>query len=411
VEGAATETTGTGNRPATAALTIAALTLFAAGVLCAVWMLHPYSHKFDLIDLAVYRAAGRALVHGHSVYGPYVAHQLRLPLPFIYPPFAALLAAPLNLVNLWTAGVLWTALTVALLVGVVRVCFAPVLARYEHRVPIALALATAAMLALAPVEEHLRFGQVGIPLMACCVFDCMLPRTRWPRGMLIGAATAFKLVPGIFIPYLALTRRWRAAAVATITFALCSLAGLVAPHDSWDFWTDKMFQPTSPKFFSNQSLEGILQRAIGPWHPICLLAVVITLGFGLWRAAAASLAGDELRGVAITGLVGVLVSPISWIHHLVWIIPVLAVIVANGTDRRRIAAAFLIAAAFVARLPYVGNDELHGHGFGARLLEDSYGLLCVALLLYLTGAVQLAREAIRNRTGARTPATASVAHR
>ena len=57
----------------------------------------------------------------------------------------------------------------------------------------------------------MRFGQVGIPLMACCVLDCMLPRTRWPRGLLVGVAAAFKLVPGVFIPYLVLTRRWRAA--------------------------------------------------------------------------------------------------------------------------------------------------------------------------------------------------------
>ena len=56
----------------------------------------------------------------------------------------------------------------------------------------------------------------------------------------------------------------------------------------WDFWTDKMFQPTSPTFFSNQSLEGMLQRAIGPWHPVWLLAVLLTAGFGLWRAAVAS---------------------------------------------------------------------------------------------------------------------------
>jgi hypothetical protein len=96
---------------------------------------------------------------------------------------------------------------------------------------------------------------------------------------------------------------------------------------------------------------------------------------------------------------------------LVWIIPVLAVVVGLGTDWRRIAAAFVIGAAFVVRLPYVGNDELHGHGFGARLLEDSYGLLCVLLLFWLTDAVPLAIRAVRDRTAARTPATTSVASR
>jgi alpha-1,2-mannosyltransferase len=341
----------------------------------------------------VYRAAARAVLHGHSVFGSYVREQLRVPLPFIYPPFAAVLAAPLSWLPETPANLLWTAVTIVLLWVVVRVCFAPVLARFGRAAPVALVLAVGSMAALAPVEDHLRFGQVGIALMACCVVDCMTERPRWPRGALIGLATAVKLVPGIFVVYLALTGRMRAAAVAAATFAGLSLLGFVAaPSDSWSFWTDRIFEPTSPTFFANQSLEGILQRAIGPWRVLWLAAVAVTLVFGLWRAAAASLAGDELRGVAITGLVGVLVSPISWIHHLVWVIPALAVIVGRGSDRKRIAIAFVFAMLFVVRLPYVGNDELHGHGFLAALLEDSYGFACIGLLLYLTEPVKLLRR-------------------
>ncbi len=70
-------------------LALAALVLIVGGVLGAMWMLHPYVRKWDLADLAVYRAAGRAVLHGHSVFGSYVHDQLRVPLPFIYPPFAA----------------------------------------------------------------------------------------------------------------------------------------------------------------------------------------------------------------------------------------------------------------------------------------------------------------------------------
>jgi alpha-1,2-mannosyltransferase len=78
----------------------------------------------------------------------------------------------------------------------------------------------------------------------------------------------------------------------------------------------------------------------------------------------------------------VLVSPISWIHHLVWVIPVLAVIVGAGRDRRQFAIAFVVAGLFVARLPYWGHDEL-GTGFFAAVMKDSYGFLCIALLVYL----------------------------
>jgi alpha-1,2-mannosyltransferase len=401
-------------RPATGLLVTSAVVLIGAGVACAFWMFHPTPplHRWDLEDLAVYRAAGRAITHGHSVYGSYVAHQLRVPLPFIYPPIAALLAAPFTYLGETPASLVWTVGTLVLLGLVVRVCFAPLLGRFGRRAPIALVVALGAMVALSPVEEHMRFGQVGIPLMACCVLDCMLPRTRWPRGLLVGVATAFKLVPGIFIPYLLLTRRWRAAAVSVATFVGLSLLGVaIAPADSWRFWTDKMFEPTSPTFFSNQSLEGILERAIGgPWRLVWLASVAVILAFGLWRAVVASLAGDELRGVAITGLVGVLVSPISWIHHLVWIIPALAVIVGRGSDKRRVAFGFVVAALFVVRLPYVGHDELHGDGALAAILEDSYGLLCLGVLVYLTDPVPPARRLLARRAARSRAMPAAARH-
>ena len=384
----------TGSVPA-AVLTLGALALAIGGVLGAMWMLHPYVRKWDLADLAVYRAAGRAVVHRQSVFGSYVHDQLRVPLPFIYPPFAALVAAPFSFLTEKTANLAWTAVTIVVLAAVVRVCFAPLLRRFGRAAPAAFVLTLLAVAALSPVEDHLRFGQVGIPLMACAVFDCMIEHPRWPRGVLVGFAAAVKLVPGIFIPYLWLSGRRRAAGVATASFAGLTLLGfVVTPGDSWDFFHSKIFEPTSPSFFTNQSLEGILQRAIdGPWRVLWIAAVVVVLVYGLRAAVEASRAGDELRAVAIIGLVSVLVSPISWIHHLVWVVPAIAVIIGAGRNRARVAIAFLVAALFVARLPYFGHDELKT-GLLAAFLKDSYGFLCIALLVYL---------ARRARTGAREP--------
>jgi alpha-1,2-mannosyltransferase len=377
----------TGNVPA-GVLVLGALVLVAGGVLGAMWMLHPLIRKWDLGDLAVYRAAGRAVLHGHSVFGSYVHDQLRVPLPFIYPPIAAVLFAPFSWLGETPANVTWTVATVVVLAAVVRICFAPLLRRFGRAAPIALVVTLAAVCALSPVEDHLRFGQVGIPLMACSVFDCMVEKPRWPRGTLIGIATAVKLVPGIFIPYLWLSGRRRAAGVAVAAFGAMTLIGaVVTPGDSWDFFHSKMFEPTSPKYFTNQSMEGILQRAIGgPWRIMWLVAVVVVLVYGLRAAVAASRVGDELRAVAITGLVSVLVSPISWIHHLVWIVPVLAAIIGAGRNRRSVGLAFLVAALFVARLPYFGNDEVKT-GLIAALLKDSYGFVCIALLVYLARTV------------------------
>jgi len=66
----------------------------------------------------------------------------------------------------------------------------------------------------------------------------------------------------------------------------------------------------------------------------------------------------------------------------VWVVPAIAVIIGAGRNRARVAIAFLVAALFVARLPYFGHDELKT-GLIAAFLKDSYGFLCVALLVYL----------------------------
>jgi alpha-1,2-mannosyltransferase len=115
--------------------------------------------------------------------------------------------------------------------------------------------------------------------------------------------------------------------------------------------------------------------------------------FGLRRAAVASRRGQELLGLALAALVGVLVSPVSWIHHLVWIVPVLAVLVGNAADRRRVALAVSIATLFALRLPYVGDNIPPGWHLGwiAAVLRDSYGLLCVFLLFALAQLVSVPR--------------------
>ena len=51
------------------------------------------------------------------------------------------------------------------------------------------------------------------------------------------------------------------------------------------------------------------------------------LGYGLWRAGRAARAGDELTGLALTGLVGSLVSPMTWAHHIFWFVPALLALV------------------------------------------------------------------------------------
>ena len=59
-------------------------------------------------DLAVYREAGRVLSQGGDLYGPGFGRDLKVPLPFTYPPLAGILAVPLGWLPGWVLTLVWT---------------------------------------------------------------------------------------------------------------------------------------------------------------------------------------------------------------------------------------------------------------------------------------------------------------
>jgi alpha-1,2-mannosyltransferase len=341
------------------------------------------------IDYDVYWAAGRAVVHGESVFSPWMATQMVHSLPFTYPPLAALCAVPFGLVPNRIGFLAWTLASIVMLGFVVRATMPNLVNRFS-RPRIALTLAILVALVSAPVMTGLGHGQLGIALMTMCIFDCISPRPRWPRGLLIGIATAVKLLPGIFIVYLWLTGRRRAAITATVTAAVLSLgAAVVLPGDSRIFWTSRLFDNSrvgSNSYFSNQSLNGMLRRALGSHAQLLWIASGVVVAIvGLRYAVQASRRGQELLGVCLAALVGILASPVSWVHHLVWIVPVLAVLLGDAIDRRRVALTLSLAAFFALRLPYLGEsfDPGWGQAWLAGPLKDAYGIACLVLLFTL----------------------------
>jgi alpha-1,2-mannosyltransferase len=83
----------------------AAATTFAGGT---AWPWHPV-----MVDLDVYRQAGAAVLAGDDIY-------LLTGLPFLYPPFAALLAVPLALPAGTGGQVGWTAMGVVAILAVLH---------------------------------------------------------------------------------------------------------------------------------------------------------------------------------------------------------------------------------------------------------------------------------------------------
>jgi len=84
------------------------------------------------------------------------------------------------------------------------------------------------------------------------------------------------------------------------------------------FWTEALWdtnRSANLASVANQSLRG----TAGRWSPehtstaYWLVLVVATLAFWVWRVERCRRNGDELGGLALTGIVGCLISPVTWV--------------------------------------------------------------------------------------------------
>jgi alpha-1,2-mannosyltransferase len=314
---------------------------------------HPTIMWLNTVDLHVYVRGGRAVLNGTSLYNwPDTTNQ------FTYPPFAGLIftvvgALPWHLViGLWSlASLLALPVTIWLTLGALGY------RDWETRAGGTL-LATAVLFWVAPVLHVIYLGQIELLLMALVLWDLFQPERRRWQGIGVGIAAGIKLVPLIFIPYLLLTRRYRQAVVAAATFVGTVLVGFALPADSRAWWLHGLFLQGGRIGFvgrdSNQSLAALITRLAGSvaaGKPIWLPVVALVLIIGLACAALLHRAGQPVAGVLTCALTGLLVSPFSWDHHWVWIVPIVVVLAHYGLRARgALRYAWLTGAVLVAGL-------------------------------------------------------------
>ncbi|WP_410565484.1 glycosyltransferase 87 family protein [Amycolatopsis sp. cmx-4-61] len=343
------------------------------------------------VDLDVYRLGSTALLHGQALYGtlpPTGDGQLLL---FTYPPFAAIVLAPLALLPYWAACLALTLLTLGVLAVVIVTVLRALGARCDWRRVAVLLLAAEV---LEPVLRTLYAGQIDLLLLALVVLDVLVDTPRWPRGLLIGLAAAVKLTPAVFLLCLLLRRDGRAAVTAVVTFlAATTLGFLLAGADSVRYWTGALWDTGrvgEPTYAGDQSLLGLLARAGVPpetrtawWLPL-VAAVLVLTAWGVRRALAA---GETTIALGLNAVGGLLVSPISWTHHWVWAVVVLLgwAELARRTRRRGHAAlAGVGVVLFVAGPQWWwprGGDAERQWNFLQQLTGNGYVLFGLAVLV------------------------------
>lgn len=342
----------------------------------------------NAVDQRIYHGAISWWLDGNNLYS--YAHPPEGRWGFTYPPVAALLMLPMALVTVEQAIVVVS--TAIVVTAVLTTCWLVIPIADRHGLPrwAVIGAAMPIMAMLGPLRENLGFGQVSLFLAALVLVDVvgLMKGRRW-AGIGIGLATAIKLTPGFFIIYLLATRQWRAAITASSVAAAATLCGLAAgPPLWWDFWSNVLWNTNrvgSMGSSRNQSLAGLLTRLQNtdfssaqsrPHLAIWVVTGTLVVVIGLWRAYRAHRDGDELAAITIAGLACVLISPISWAHHMYWVVPAIALItdVALGSHGRRRMA--LLGAGIVATAVFSsGIIHLYWHPGGHHYDDGLLGVL------------------------------------
>ena len=278
------------------------------------------------VDLEVYREGGAAVLRGDSVYDLVVG---KYSLQFTYTPFGAMLFTPLALVGMETSITLWVLVSILAFEAVIWILVGRTAGRSRRRRATYTLLVVIATLPLYPVMLTLWNGQIGLILLLVIIADLTHGKEKW-HGIATGIAAGVKLTALIFIPYLLVTRRFRAALTAGLSF-LCTvtLGALLLPDDSRDYWGGAFMDThrvdgQGTNFF-NQSLRGVLGFLPGSWPttPVWLALCAVVGAGGLLIAARTAKKAGEPAGITLCAIVSLLVSPVSWPHHWVWCVPLL----------------------------------------------------------------------------------------
>lgn len=367
----------------------------------------------------------------------------RRQLPF-YLPAVPLLLAPLAAAGPLVAAGIWACGQAGSLAYVLSA-----LRRWAGGVRAESTVMFAGLLAAPVIYEAARFNQLSLPILAAVVgAGGALDRSRAGRaGVLFGLAASVKLLPAIFLPWLALTRRWRALALALIAAGLINIVPpllvfgprLTAEyHAQW--WQRNVLGPpvrgmadsTLREHFvdhRNQSIPAVLSRVLvaehpyrAAWQPITLsepnalrlayavwavllaVALIVTRGAPPRRSAktAAGVSSALLRmQVAMLLLAMLVLSPLVRTYYLVFALPALACVVDAARGRGWIGARVAGTAGVVIWLAGMAGWLSNG----ARL----YGVHVWMLLLLGAALLGASRGAREQRNTARSDASAAVA--
>ena len=297
------------------------------------------------IDMIIYREGVKAFMAGNEVYSvPMMAGDIAL--PFLYPPFGALVMVPLA--GDWFSDAMAGDIVIILsnlLIGLVLLLLAFALNkqrtnRFASSDVIAVtALVWGIVLIFEPVRLNNGFAQINIILMALVALD-LIPRKRlkWlPQGWLIGIAAAIKITPLAMLLYFLVRKEIKPIITAGISAIVATaIAAAVRWDVAWEYFTVNLLSMGSggeigvqTAYQSNSSLKGFLERLYTSQEAmdtasmittiIWFCLAIITVVLGGWLMIALNKRGLSIEAFMINAFIMLLISPVSWSHHWIWL--------------------------------------------------------------------------------------------
>lgn len=357
--------------------TLVRLGIVAGIAYAAVLAIGSYGRTYVFFDMRIYHGAMVWWANGGELYD-YVAPGTTL--GYTYPPFAALAMVPMAVLPEIVAGWVNAAASLTALAVVLAWLLGPIADRRGWPRWFVVAVAVPLAAATEPVRETIGFGQVNLLLGLLVYADMVALRNRhrwatdptsrlvddpvarlWRSGALagvgVGLAAAIKLTPALFIWYFVVTRQWRAAFTAIGTaVGVTAATFFIDGRESAAYFGGVLWDTSrvgEVDATANQSLAGVLARLYdSPTTPtlMWIAFAMLALAVGMSRSATAHREGDELTAFTLVGLTTNVISPISWSHHLIYVVPAL-VILADTALRRRSAARGLSLRGMSVRWP------------------------------------------------------------
>lgn len=218
-----------------------------------------------------------------------------------------------------------------------------------------------------------------------------------------GLVAALKAPAVLFVPFFLWRRRWRLASMTVLAVVLWGVLPAVwmGPTSWWHQqreWTRLVMgslsgnrtvvAEDSESRVQNQALKPVLMRFLVTFvssttaSALATAATIVVLIVSAWWARArADAPGKWLLDCSAVLILALLLSPVTWVQHMVFMLPALYLIVAEDRGIRRLGTPTAVAMAAYVVLALLLNREFLGRERYIVLL--SYGAQTACMLLVL----------------------------